>query len=96
MCNLGELIPIQESGINLYDVTKQCTVPLTHSLTADTTPTGRTTAQANPHQKQTAFVRHDSSGATEAGGWIAFGRADGSALPAQNPSQAWSSATAAL
>jgi len=27
VCNLGELIPIQSSGINLYDVTKPCTVP---------------------------------------------------------------------
>jgi len=35
VCNLGELIPIQESGINLYDVTKQCTVPpLCYDFTA--------------------------------------------------------------
>jgi len=27
VCNLGELIPIQSSGVNLYDVTKKCTVP---------------------------------------------------------------------
>jgi len=27
VCNLGELIPIQSSGANLYDVTKKCTVP---------------------------------------------------------------------
>merc|ERR1712137_1070616 len=26
-CNLGELIPLQSTGINLYDVTKPCTVP---------------------------------------------------------------------
>ena len=32
VCNLGELIPIQSSGINLYDVTKPCTgEPHSHS-----------------------------------------------------------------
>ncbi len=55
VCNLGELIPIQESGINLYDVTKQCTVPLTHSLTADTTPTDGRPHKRTPTKKQTAF-----------------------------------------
>ena len=37
MCNLGELIPIQQSGINLYDVTKQCAVkPLCYNFSAPT------------------------------------------------------------
>jgi len=27
VCNIGELIPIQDSGVNLYDVTKPCTKP---------------------------------------------------------------------
>jgi carboxypeptidase C (cathepsin A) len=36
-CNLGELIPIQSSGVNLYDVTKPCTVPpLCYDFSAET------------------------------------------------------------
>lgn len=36
-CNLGELIPIQASGVNLYDVTKKCEVkPLCYDFSAQT------------------------------------------------------------
>jgi len=37
VCNLGELIPIQSSGVNLYDVTKPCTVkPLCYDFSKET------------------------------------------------------------
>ena len=36
-CNAAELIPIQESGANLYDVRKPCTVkPLCYDFSAET------------------------------------------------------------
>jgi len=38
VCNYGELLPIQSSGVNLYDVTKPCTVkPLCYDFSKETT-----------------------------------------------------------